>query len=87
MSFCSFCQSFTESMMLLTSLTEKRQNDIANPRQRDRIVSSLLTMRKCVPMLSSALQTYVKFPHNNQAEVSMSEKELSLGAILIDVCP
>ena len=65
-------QSFTEALMLLTSLTDKRQLDVASPRQRERIVVAVTMLRKCVPMLSSALQTYVKYPHNVQANVRSS---------------
>ncbi|ELU13813.1 hypothetical protein CAPTEDRAFT_195498 [Capitella teleta] len=72
-------KNFTESLMLLSSLTERRQKDIANPRQQERIMSSMAVMRKCAPMLSAALQMHVKYPHNTQAQAS---KDYVIGQIL-----
>ena len=63
-------QAFTEALMLLTSLTDKRQAEVASPRQRERMGVAMTTLRKCVPMMSTALQTFVKYPHNVQATVS-----------------
>ena len=55
--------------MVLTNLVDKRQRDLTNPRQSEHILSALATMKKSVPMLSTALQTYVKYQQNTTAEV------------------
>ena len=63
-------QGFTESVMLLCGLADRRQHQLTHPQQRERIIAAMTTLRKSVPMLSSALQTYAKYPNNAQAKVS-----------------
>ena len=56
--------------MVLTKLTDKRQKELTHPRQRERIITSMTLLKKSVPMLSTSLQTYVKYIGNPQAQVS-----------------
>ena len=58
--------------MLLTNLLDKRQAELTHPGQRESLITLMTTLRKSGPMLSSALQTYVKYPDNPQAKVSKS---------------
>ena len=44
--------------MLLTNLADKRQIELINSQQREYIITSMTTLKKCVPMLNSAMQTF-----------------------------
>lgn len=67
--FLLFFQVFTESLMLLIKLLDKRQVELVHPKQREALINHMATLRKLVPMLTGALQTYVKYPDNTQAKV------------------
>ncbi|CAH1257676.1 CTNNA1 [Branchiostoma lanceolatum] len=63
-------KGFSEAVMLLANLTDKRQQELTNPRQRERTITAMMALKKSVPMLSTAMQTYVKYPDNPQAKAS-----------------
>ncbi|XP_035671714.1 catenin alpha-1-like isoform X2 [Branchiostoma floridae] len=63
-------KGFSEAVMLLANLTDKRQQELTNPRQRERTITAMMALKKSVPMLSTAMQTYVKYPNNPQAKAS-----------------
>ena len=62
-------QGFTEAVMLLTNLIDKRQLELSDVRQRESLLLGLSTLKKCVPMINTSLQTFVKYPQNPQAKV------------------
>ena len=66
---CVF-QSLTDSVMLFANMADKRQLDLTSRIQRDAVVSAVTVLRRSVPLLSSAMQTFVKFPDNPQALVN-----------------
>ncbi|XP_013384611.1 catenin alpha-1 isoform X2 [Lingula anatina] len=72
-------KGFSESLMILTKLVEQRQKELTNPRQRERLISSMTVLKKAVPMLSTAMQTYVKYQTNNQAGTS---RDYVIGQVL-----
>ncbi|XP_072026985.1 uncharacterized protein [Amphiura filiformis] len=63
-------KGFSESVMLLSSLCDRRQQDLTQKQKKEQILSALTTLKKAVPSLSSAMQMYVKYPHNAQAKAS-----------------
>ncbi|KAL5021150.1 hypothetical protein ScPMuIL_000305 [Solemya velum] len=65
-------KSFTDAATLLTSLANKRQKDLTMGRQREKILTSLNMLKKSVPAISIALQNFIKYPSNTQAETSKS---------------
>ena len=65
-----FIQEFTDALAIMTSLANKRQRDLTHPCQRERIVTALSVMKKCLSSLSVVMQNYVKYSDNPQAEVS-----------------
>ena len=65
-----FIQEFTDALAIMTSLANKRQRDLTQPCQRERIVTALSVMKKCLSSLSVVMQNYVKYSDNPQAEVS-----------------
>ncbi|CAH1782849.1 unnamed protein product [Owenia fusiformis] len=72
-------KGFTEAVMVLTKLADKRQRDLLHPRQRERLIMSMTVLKKSIPLLSNALQSYVKYPNNQQA---ISTKEHMIGEII-----
>ncbi|XP_048584760.1 uncharacterized protein LOC116618752 isoform X2 [Nematostella vectensis] len=63
-------KAFTESLMLLASLCDKRQRELSNTWQRDRILSAMAILKKSVGLLSSTMQVYLRQPANHQAKAS-----------------
>ena len=63
-------QSFTETLAQLISLLDKRQHNLIDSHQREHIIVAMTTLKKCVPMLKSSMQTFVKYPKNPQVLVS-----------------
>ncbi|XP_074663184.1 uncharacterized protein LOC141915516 [Tubulanus polymorphus] len=63
-------KGLTESMLMLSSLIELRQQHLINTYQRDRLILTMSMLRKTSPMLSTAMQTYIKYPTNPQAKAS-----------------
>ena len=55
--------------MLLSSLCDRRQQDLTQKEKKEQIIGALATLKKSVPSLSSAMQMYVKYPDNAQAKV------------------
>ena len=64
-------QNFTEAVMQFSTLVQKRQNDLLDRKQRESVMAAEQMLKKTLPMLSSALQTYAKYPQSAQAVVSM----------------
>lgn len=67
--FSSILQSFTDGAALLCSLAQRRQAELCQNRQRERIITALSLLKKSIPSLSVALQSYIKYPKNQQAQV------------------
>nr|XP_022344861.1 uncharacterized protein LOC111137616 isoform X2 [Crassostrea virginica] len=65
-------KSFTDGATLLCSLAQKRQSELCQNRQRERIITALSLLKKSIPSLSVALQSYIKYPKNQQAQMSKS---------------
>lgn len=62
-------QSLVEATLLLSSLVNKRQIELSNPSQREALIDALTTLRKSVPLLNGAMNTYITYPENAQARV------------------
>ena len=56
--------------MQFSKLVQKRQNDLLDRKQRESVMASEQMLKKTLPMLSSALQTYAKYPQSAEAVVS-----------------
>ena len=54
----------------MTSLANKRQRDLTQACQRERIVTALSVLKKSLSSLNVVMQNFVKYPDNPQAEVS-----------------
>ncbi|XP_076104056.1 uncharacterized protein LOC143072834 isoform X1 [Mytilus galloprovincialis] len=65
-------KSFTDTTSILTSLANKRQKDLCQDRQREKIITALNLLKKSIPSISVALQSCIKYPSNAQAHVSKS---------------
>ncbi|KAJ8312557.1 hypothetical protein KUTeg_009930 [Tegillarca granosa] len=63
-------KNFTDSAALLTTLANKRQKDLSHDRQREKIIMALNLLKKSIPTVSVAMQSYVKYPNNPQAQTS-----------------
>lgn len=66
-----YLQSFTDTASILTALANKRQKDLCQDRQRERIITALNLLKKSIPSMSAALQSCIKYPCNPQAQVSV----------------
>ena len=58
--------------MLLSSLCDRRQQDLTQKQKKEQILSALSTLKKSVPSLSTSMQMYVKYPDNTQAKVMIA---------------
>ncbi|XP_056018067.1 uncharacterized protein LOC125679563 isoform X2 [Ostrea edulis] len=65
-------KSFTDGTTLLCTLAEKRQMELCQNRQREKIITALSLLKKSIPSMSVALQGYIKYPKNQQAQMSKS---------------
>ncbi|XP_062612716.1 alpha-catenin-like protein hmp-1, partial [Saccostrea cucullata] len=65
-------KSFTDGTTLLCSLAQKRQMELCQNHQRERIITALNLLKKSIPSMSVALQSYIKYPKNQQAQMSKS---------------
>ena len=63
-------QEFTDALSIMTSLANKRQRDLTQSCQRERIVTALSVLKKSMSSLSVVMQNFVKYADNPQAEVS-----------------
>ncbi|KAK2171973.1 hypothetical protein NP493_1009g01008 [Ridgeia piscesae] len=72
-------KSFTDELAELVSLLDKRQNNLIDPHQREHIIVAMTTLKKCVPMLKSSMQTFVKYPKNPQV---LASREYSVGQVI-----
>jgi len=66
-------QSFTESLMALASFCNKRQQELSNPHQRDRLVSVMWVLKNSIGLLAKSMQAYLKNPANLQTKVCLFE--------------
>ena len=55
--------------MLLAALVDRRQLELSHPLQRERLIVAMTTLKKLMPILSTSMQTYCKYPNNEQAMV------------------
>ncbi|KAK3084101.1 hypothetical protein FSP39_008190 [Pinctada imbricata] len=65
-------KSFTDSAGLLGALVNRRQKELCHKQQREKVILSLSVLQKCIPSMSVALQSYIKYPHNPQAQIGKS---------------
>ncbi|XP_071947505.1 catenin alpha-2-like [Antedon mediterranea] len=63
-------KGFTEAIMLLSSLCDKRQQDLTQQQPKQRLLVAMSTLKKATPMLSSIMQSFVKYPKSSQAKAS-----------------
>jgi hypothetical protein len=63
-------KNFSDCVVELAHLANNRQQQLVNPRLRERIVTAITNLKKFVPMLSDSMQRFVKFPTNPQAKAS-----------------
>ncbi|XP_033125020.1 uncharacterized protein LOC117123272 isoform X2 [Anneissia japonica] len=63
-------KGFTEAVMLLSSLCDKRQQDLTQQQPKQRLLVAMATLKKATPMLSSTMQTFVKYSKSTQAKAS-----------------
>uniref|UniRef100_W5NII4 Uncharacterized protein n=1 Tax=Lepisosteus oculatus TaxID=7918 RepID=W5NII4_LEPOC len=60
-------RGFSEALLLLNNLAEKRLEELRDPAQQRNLVRSLETLKKCISMLYTAMHTTIKHPQNEQA--------------------
>ncbi|XP_006816421.1 uncharacterized protein LOC100368833 [Saccoglossus kowalevskii] len=75
-------KGFSESLMLVSNLTDRRQRELTNPKQRERVLSAMAMLKKSAPMLSTSMQTFVKYPNNTQSKTS---KDYAVGQVIVAV--
>ncbi|XP_069035955.1 catenin alpha-3 isoform X1 [Lepisosteus oculatus] len=63
-------RSFSEALLLLNNLAEKRLEELRDPAQQRNLVHSLETLKKCISMLYTAMHTTIKHPQNEQARAA-----------------
>ncbi|XP_069113867.1 uncharacterized protein [Argopecten irradians] len=63
-------KSFTDAAAQLCTLANKRQKDLCQDRQREKVITSMALLKKSIPSMSVALQSFVKYPQNPQAQMS-----------------
>ncbi|XP_060073578.1 uncharacterized protein LOC132553356 [Ylistrum balloti] len=63
-------KSFTDAAAQLCTLANKRQKDLCHDRQREKVITSMALLKKSIPSMSVALQSFVKYPQNPQAQMS-----------------
>ncbi|KAJ8359822.1 hypothetical protein SKAU_G00163470 [Synaphobranchus kaupii] len=63
-------RDFSEALLLLNDLAERRAQDLREPRQREHLLCSLDTLKKCVSMLHTAMCTTIKHPQSDQAQAA-----------------
>ncbi|XP_064615581.1 catenin alpha-2-like [Liolophura sinensis] len=66
----SMFRMFMEAMVHLTRLASRRQLELIRTRQREKVIMGLGVLKKAVPLLNTALKSYVKHPDSSQAKVS-----------------
>ncbi|OWF53522.1 uncharacterized protein LOC110446295 isoform X2 [Mizuhopecten yessoensis] len=63
-------KSFTDAAAQLCTHANKRQKDLCHDRQREKVITSMALLKKSIPSMSVALQSFVKYPQNPQAQMS-----------------
>ncbi|KAJ0066733.1 hypothetical protein NL108_002352 [Boleophthalmus pectinirostris] len=63
-------QSFSEALLVLNSLTVDRAHSLQDPRQKQQLLESLETLKKCISMLHTAMCTTIKHPVSEQAQAA-----------------
>ncbi|KAJ8418034.1 hypothetical protein AAFF_G00137430 [Aldrovandia affinis] len=63
-------QGFSEALLLLNNLAERRAEDLRDPGQQEHLTQSLETLKKCVSMLHTAMCTTIKHPQSDQAQAA-----------------
>uniref|UniRef100_A0A3B3RZX6 Uncharacterized LOC111849574 n=1 Tax=Paramormyrops kingsleyae TaxID=1676925 RepID=A0A3B3RZX6_9TELE len=63
-------QGFSEALLLLNTLAMKRADDLWDTKQRRHATGLLETLKKCVPMLHTALHTNIKHPYSEEAQAA-----------------
>lgn len=67
-SLLKYFQVFSRDLLLLNGLTLERAHSLQDPRQTERLLDSLETLRRCISMLHTAMCTTIKHPTNEQAQ-------------------
>ncbi|XP_043916117.1 uncharacterized protein LOC122792394 [Protopterus annectens] len=65
----AFC-AFSEALLLLNNLVERRIQVLKESVYQQHLDKSLQTLKKCIPMLCTALHTSLKYPQNERVNVS-----------------
>ncbi|XP_064173836.1 uncharacterized protein LOC135245016 [Anguilla rostrata] len=63
-------RGFSEALLLLNDLAERRAEDLRDPGQQEHVLTSLDILKKCVSMLHTALCTTIKHPQSEQAQAA-----------------
>ncbi|MBN3320285.1 CTNA1 protein, partial [Atractosteus spatula] len=63
-------RGFSEALLLLNNLAERRLEELRDPAQQRNLVRSLETLKKCISMLYTAMHTTIKHPQNEQARAA-----------------
>ncbi|XP_067657935.1 vinculin-like [Haliotis asinina] len=72
-------KSLTESVMALIVMMKGRQKELINSMHREQLITSMTVLRKSLTGLNTAVQTYLKYPGNPEAQTG---KEVMIGQIL-----
>ena len=62
-------QGFSNSVLVLCDLCDKRQQDLTNPEKKEKILHALTGLKRAMPLLNSSMQSYVKYTANVQTKV------------------
>lgn len=67
-SLFKYFQVFSQALLLLNGLTRERAHSLLDPRQMEQLLDSLVTLKRCISMLHTAMCTTIKHPTSEQAQ-------------------
>lgn len=67
-SLLKYFQVFSQALLLLNGLTLERAHSLLDPRQTEQLLDSLVTLKRCISMLHTAMCTTIKHPTSEQAQ-------------------
>lgn len=67
-SLLKYFQVFSQALLLLNGLTLERAHSLQDPRQTEQLLDSLVTLRRCIAMLHTAMCTTIKHPASERAQ-------------------
>lgn len=67
-SLLKYFQVFSQALLLLKGLTLERAHSLQDPRQTEQLLDSLVTLRRCISMLHTAMCATIKHPTSEQAQ-------------------